>query len=94
MPALQGEKVASRAQILKKAAEYIQYMRRRNVSHQQDIDNLRKQNNQLEGQSEYLFRKIKFKLFLMFKCFFFFSKGPGKGKSNWKFCWGGGDVGR
>ncbi|XP_011338023.1 protein max isoform X2 [Ooceraea biroi] len=50
VPALQGEKVASRAQILKKAAEYIQFMRRKNTSHQQDIDDLKRQNNVLEAQ--------------------------------------------
>lgn len=53
VPALQGEKVASRAQILKKAAEYIQFMRRKNNSHQQDIDDLKRQNSLLESQSEY-----------------------------------------
>ncbi|XP_046741106.1 protein max isoform X1 [Diprion similis] len=51
VPALQGEKVASRAQILKKAAEYIQFMRRKNTSHQQDIDDLKRQNTLLESQS-------------------------------------------
>ncbi|XP_066592810.1 protein max-like [Prorops nasuta] len=50
VPALQGEKVASRAQILKKAAEYIQFMRRKNMSHQQDIDDLKRQNSLLESQ--------------------------------------------
>ncbi|XP_033179134.1 protein max isoform X2 [Bombus impatiens] len=50
VPALQGEKVASRAQILKKAAEYIQFMRRKNSSHQQDIDDLKRQNSLLESQ--------------------------------------------
>ncbi|XP_023224366.1 protein max isoform X4 [Centruroides vittatus] len=55
LPALQGEKVnakktASRAQILKKAAEYIQFMRRKNSAHQQDIDDLKKQNKYLEEQ--------------------------------------------
>ncbi|CAB3372824.1 Hypothetical predicted protein [Cloeon dipterum] len=49
VPALQGEKVASRAQILKKAAEYIQFMRRKNSAHQQDIDDLKRQNAMLEG---------------------------------------------
>ncbi|XP_044727669.1 protein max isoform X2 [Chrysoperla carnea] len=49
VPSLQGEK-ASRAQILKKAAEYIQFMRRKNNSHQQDIDDLKRQNNLLESQ--------------------------------------------
>ncbi|XP_067118317.1 protein max isoform X1 [Centruroides vittatus] len=56
LPALQGEKVnakktASRAQILKKAAEYIQFMRRKNSAHQQDIDDLKKQNKYLEEQT-------------------------------------------
>ncbi|GBP48367.1 hypothetical protein EVAR_96405_1 [Eumeta japonica] len=41
---------ASRAQILKKAAEYIQFMRRKNNSHQQDIEDLKRQNNMLEAQ--------------------------------------------
>lgn len=41
---------ASRAQILKKAAEYIQFMRRKNHSHQQDIEDLKKQNSYLEAQ--------------------------------------------
>ncbi|XP_039757638.1 protein max isoform X4 [Pararge aegeria] len=50
VPALQGEKVASRAQILKKAAEYIQFMRRKNNAHQQDIDDLRRQNAILDTQ--------------------------------------------
>ncbi|XP_012522255.1 protein max [Monomorium pharaonis] len=50
VPALQGEKVASRAQILKKAAEYINYMRRKTGAHQQDIDDLKRQNDLLEAQ--------------------------------------------
>lgn len=51
VPSLQGEKVnASRAQILKKAAEFIQFMRRKNNSHQQDIDDLKRQNSLLETQ--------------------------------------------
>ncbi|KAG8197876.1 hypothetical protein JTE90_024275 [Oedothorax gibbosus] len=51
LPAFQGDKVrASRAQILKKAADYIQSMRRKNSSHQQDIDDLKKQNKILEEQ--------------------------------------------
>ncbi|XP_037924769.1 protein max isoform X4 [Hermetia illucens] len=49
VPSLQGEK-PSRAQILKKAAEYIQFMRRKNQAHQQDIEDLKKQNNALESQ--------------------------------------------
>nr|XP_023658116.1 protein max isoform X3 [Paramormyrops kingsleyae] len=51
VPALQGEK-ASRAQILDKATEYIQYMRRKNHTHQQDIDDLKRQNALLEQQGE------------------------------------------
>ncbi|CAL4068057.1 unnamed protein product, partial [Meganyctiphanes norvegica] len=52
VPSLQGEKVgtASRAQILKKAADYIEFMRRKNSAHQQDIDDLKRQNNLLETQ--------------------------------------------
>ncbi|XP_063918750.1 protein max isoform X2 [Zophobas morio] len=49
VPALNGEK-ASRAQILKKAAEYIVFMRKKNHSHQQDIEDLKRQNNLLEAQ--------------------------------------------
>ncbi|XP_071962931.1 protein max-like isoform X2 [Antedon mediterranea] len=49
VPNLQGEK-ASRAQILNKATEYIQFMRRKNNSHQNDIDDLKKQNELLDGQ--------------------------------------------
>ncbi|KAK1158916.1 protein max isoform X5 [Acipenser oxyrinchus oxyrinchus] len=56
VPALQGEKQsikqASRAQILDKATEYIQYMRRKNHTHQQDIDDLKRQNALLEQQGE------------------------------------------
>ncbi|KAL5237937.1 hypothetical protein ACI65C_005347 [Semiaphis heraclei] len=54
VPSLRGEKVVSRAQILKKSADYIKYMRRRNASHQQDIDDLKRQNNILESQIEKL----------------------------------------
>uniref|UniRef100_A0A1B6MNM5 Protein max n=1 Tax=Graphocephala atropunctata TaxID=36148 RepID=A0A1B6MNM5_9HEMI len=55
VPSLQGEKVASRAQILKKAADYIQFMRRKNSAHQQDIDDLKRQNLLLESQTVNLF---------------------------------------
>uniref|UniRef100_A0A4W5N3R2 Protein max n=1 Tax=Hucho hucho TaxID=62062 RepID=A0A4W5N3R2_9TELE len=51
VPVLQGEK-ASRAQILDKATDYIQYMRRKNHTHQQDIDDLKKQNAMLEQQGD------------------------------------------
>jgi len=56
VPSLQGEKdggsrfQASRAQILKKAADYIQFMRRKNAAHQQDIDDLKRQNEALQTQ--------------------------------------------
>jgi Max protein len=49
IPSLQGEK-ASRAQILDKATEYVQYMRRKNNTHQQDTDDLKRQNALLEQQ--------------------------------------------
>ncbi|XP_066533677.1 protein max isoform X1 [Hoplias malabaricus] len=66
VPALQGEKFcsqqsvkqASRAQILDKATEYIQYMRRKNHTHQQDIDDLKRQNALLEQQVRAL-EKVK-----------------------------------
>jgi len=54
VPSLHGEKVsqakASRAQILKKAAEYIGHMRRKNTTAQADIDDLKRQNKMLEEQ--------------------------------------------
>lgn len=49
VPSLQGEK-ASRAQILKKAAEYIQSMRKKNQTNQADIDELCRLNKMLEEQ--------------------------------------------
>ncbi|XP_048577140.1 serine/threonine-protein phosphatase 5 [Nematostella vectensis] len=49
IPSLQGEK-ASRAQILNKATDYIQFMRRKNHSHQTDIDDLKRQNLILDQQ--------------------------------------------
>ncbi|XP_015244348.1 PREDICTED: protein max isoform X4 [Cyprinodon variegatus] len=72
VPSLQGEKSwrssdqdllndrkhASRAQILDKATEYIQYMRRKNHTHQQDIDDLKRQNALLEQQVRAL-EKVK-----------------------------------
>ncbi|KAK7797905.1 hypothetical protein U0070_020288 [Myodes glareolus] len=48
VPSLQEK--ASQAQILDKATEYIQYMRRKNHTHQQDIDDLKRQNALLEQQ--------------------------------------------
>ncbi|ESO83519.1 hypothetical protein LOTGIDRAFT_133235 [Lottia gigantea] len=49
VPSLQGEKV-SRAQVLKKASDYIQFMRKKNQGNQQDIEDLKKQNCILEKQ--------------------------------------------
>uniref|UniRef100_A0A8C4QFY6 Protein max n=1 Tax=Eptatretus burgeri TaxID=7764 RepID=A0A8C4QFY6_EPTBU len=54
IPSLQGEK-ASRAMILNKATDYIQHMKRRNSSHQQDIDDLKRQNSILEQQGAYIY---------------------------------------
>ncbi|XP_016889284.1 protein max isoform X3 [Cynoglossus semilaevis] len=54
----QSTKQASRAQILDKATEYIQYMRRKNQTHQQDIDDLKRQNALLEQQVRAL-EKVK-----------------------------------
>ncbi len=51
---------ASRAQILKKAAEYIAFMRRKNTTVQADIDDLKRQNKVLEEQSEQLFNYYLF----------------------------------
>ena len=39
----------SRAQILNKATDYIQYMVRRNASHQAEMDDLKKQNEAMLG---------------------------------------------
>ncbi|XP_019767566.1 protein max isoform X4 [Dendroctonus ponderosae] len=49
VPSLHGEK-ASRAQILKKASDYILYMKKKNNSHQQDIHDLKRQNSLLGAQ--------------------------------------------
>jgi hypothetical protein len=35
---------------LKKASEYISFMRKKNSNHQKDIDDLKRQNNHLEAQ--------------------------------------------
>ncbi|KAH9426629.1 hypothetical protein DERP_002728 [Dermatophagoides pteronyssinus] len=50
VPSLHGEK-ASRAQILKKAAEYIQFMRKKNTNIATDIEEIKKQNKMLEEQT-------------------------------------------
>ena len=44
---------ASRAQILNKATEYIQDMTRKNTCHKDDIEELRRQNTELEVRSTY-----------------------------------------
>jgi Max protein len=49
IPTMQGDK-SSRAQILKKASDYITFMRRKNQAHQQDIEDLKRQNTHLEKQ--------------------------------------------
>ncbi|CAD5121376.1 DgyrCDS9897 [Dimorphilus gyrociliatus] len=49
IPSLRGEK-ASRAQILKRATEYIIYVAKRNDKHQSDIDDVRRQNTLLDSQ--------------------------------------------
>ena len=55
---------ASRAQILKQATEYIQYMTKKNSTHQHDIEDLKRQNSVLEQQGKYInfiLRAIPFK---------------------------------
>jgi len=44
-----GDK-SSRAQILKKASDYISFMRKKNASHQREIEELKSQNGHLEAQ--------------------------------------------
>jgi len=50
IPTMKGGDKSSRAQILKKASEYIQYKRRKNSLNQTDLDDLKRQNNHLEAQ--------------------------------------------
>jgi len=50
IPTMRGGDKSSRAQILKKASEYIQYMRRKNSVNQTDLDDLKRQNSHLEAQ--------------------------------------------
>ena len=52
---MQGDK-SSRAQILRKAAEYITFMRRKQSGNQQDIEDLKRQNSHLEKQIRVLER--------------------------------------
>lgn len=49
IPNIKGEKT-SRAQILKAATDYIKLIRNRNGGYQEDIDFLKKQNNDIENQ--------------------------------------------
>lgn len=57
VPALSGEK-ASRAQILNKATDYIQYMRKRNAAHQLEMEELKKQNGSLSLQGQSLQQQV------------------------------------
>ncbi|XP_014244996.1 protein max-like [Cimex lectularius] len=54
LPSLRGEKMASRALILRTAVEHIQTMHRRNTIHQQDIEDLRRENCLLANQIQSL----------------------------------------
>ena len=45
---------SSRAQILKKASDYIDFMRKKIASHQADIEDLQRQNELLDAQSKLL----------------------------------------
>lgn len=42
----------SRAQVLKQASEYIHFMSKKNGAIQQDIEDIKRQNNALESQSK------------------------------------------
>jgi len=55
IPTMQGDK-SSRAQILRKASEYISFMRRKQSGNQQDIEDLKRQNSHLEKQIKVLER--------------------------------------
>merc|ERR1711910_106666 len=50
IPTMRGGDKSSRAQILKKASEYIQYMRRKNSLNHTDLEDLKRQNSHLEAQ--------------------------------------------
>merc|ERR1712243_499691 len=60
IPSMQGNekmsRASSRAQILKKATDYIQFIRRKNNTHQEDIEDLKRQNSLLEQQIKMLER--------------------------------------
>merc|ERR1719305_954487 len=50
IPTMKGGDKSSRAQILKKACDFIHYQRRTNSSNQSDMNNLKSQNDHLEAQ--------------------------------------------
>eukprot|EP00053_Salpingoeca_punica_P004947 m.51778 g.51778 ORF g.51778 m.51778 type:complete len:127 (+) comp13021_c0_seq2:357-737(+) len=53
IPSLSGEKVtASRAQILNRATDFIQQMKKRNAAHAAEMEELKRVNAQLQQQSE------------------------------------------
>jgi hypothetical protein len=54
IPTMHGDK-SSRAQILKKASEYITFMRKKNSTHQREIDELKSQNGHLEVKRDCYF---------------------------------------
>ncbi|XP_065845151.1 protein max-like [Oscarella lobularis] len=49
VPSMAGEK-ASRAQVLNKATDYIELLRKKTEDHERDIDELKRQNDQLQQQ--------------------------------------------
>nr|XP_050050601.2 protein max-like [Dermacentor andersoni] len=58
LPDMQGVK-ASRVQILRKAADYIQTMRKKNAAHRVDIEELKEQNRCLAAQMKTKARAVK-----------------------------------
>eukprot|EP00035_Acanthoeca_spectabilis_P034268 m.28064 g.28064 ORF g.28064 m.28064 type:complete len:156 (-) comp6498_c0_seq1:165-632(-) len=50
IPSLTGEK-SSRAQILNKATDFIVHMRKKNLGHQDEMERLRRENEELERQT-------------------------------------------
>lgn len=81
---------ASRAQILKQATDYIQFMTKKSNTIQHDIDDLKKQNTVLEQQSKDYFILILIAFFSgilisttwLSAC----SQSPGKGQVNQQLC--------
>ena len=56
IPTMKGGDKSSRAQILKKASDYIHYQCRKNSSNQYDMNDLKRQNDHLEAQIQALER--------------------------------------